>query len=73
MRRISIKVVTNARKCRIVEEGDKLKVFVNAAPIHGQANKSVIKALAAFYKIKKNNIHIVSGEHSRNKVIEIIE
>jgi|YelNatPaOPRAMG01_1025707.scaffolds.fasta_scaffold18709_4 uncharacterized protein (TIGR00251 family) len=69
--RVSILVIPNARKNEVVEEGDHLKVYVTAPPVHGRANEAVIEVLAEFFGVKKNKIRIIRGERSREKVVEI--
>ena len=71
--KISIRVIPNAKKSRVVEEEKSLKVYVTALPVDNKANKAVIKALADYFNTKKKSINIVKGMHSRNKVVEIEE
>ena len=75
--KISIKVIPNAKQNEIVEGGfDEsgariLKVRVNQPPEDGKANKAAIELLAKYLKVKKSAVSIISGETSRNKIIEI--
>ncbi len=48
-----------------------LKVKVSQPPEDGKANKAVIELLAEYFKVRKNAISIITGESSRNKIIEI--
>jgi len=68
---VKVLVVPNAKRDEVVEEGDHLKVYVTAPPVRGKANEAVIEALAGFFNVKKSDIRIVSGERSREKVIEV--
>jgi len=68
--RVSVLVVPNARKNDVVE-GDHLKVYVRAPPVKGKANEAVIEVLAKFFGVKKSDMRIISGERSREKVVEI--
>jgi uncharacterized protein (TIGR00251 family) len=68
--RVSILVVPNAERNEVVEE-DHLKVYVRAPPVKGKANEAVIEVLAEFFGVKKSDIRIISGERSREKVVEI--
>lgn len=68
---INIKVIPNAKKNEVIEEGDRLKVRVTAPAIDGKANKAVAEILAEFFKVKKRDIRIIRGEKTREKVIEI--
>ena len=71
MKLVNIKVIPNARKNEVIEEVDSIKVKVNSPAIEGKANKAVIKVLADYFNVKKNQISIVKGEKSRNKLIQI--
>jgi len=69
--KINIRVITNAKKSRIMEEENGLKVYVTALPVDNKANIAVIKVLADYFNTKKKSITIVKGSHSRNKVVKI--
>ena len=71
MKKIEIKVIPNARKNSVSEEGNILKVRVTAPAVDGKANKAIIELLSGFYRVKKRNIRIIRGERSREKLIEI--
>ncbi len=49
-----------------------LKIYLTAAPIHGKANKELIKLLSEKLSVSKNRINIIKGEKSKEKVIEIL-
>lgn len=51
--------------------GDTLKLSVSAPPEKGKANKAVVDLLARHFKVPRSAIRIVSGEASREKVVEI--
>ena len=75
--KISVKVIPNAKQNEVVDDvfdllGARiLKVKVNQPPEDGRANKAVIEILADYFKVKKSAVSIISGETSRNKIIEI--
>ena len=71
MRVINIKVIHKAKMNLVKEIKDGYKVYVTSPPEKGKANVAVIEQLSKFFKVKKYHINIVSGQHSRNKVIEI--
>jgi uncharacterized protein len=52
--------------------GSKLKIYLKASPVDGKANKDLIEILAKHFKVKKTDIHIVTGKKSRNKLVEIL-
>ena len=71
MKVLNVKVIPNAKKNDVSEERGRLKVHVRALPVGGKANKAMIKVLAEYFKTKKNDVRIISGEKSREKVVEI--
>jgi len=71
MKKLKIKIITNARKNAVVEEEGTLRVYVNAPPVDGKANKLVAEVLAEHFKVRKNCVKILRGEKSKEKIIEI--
>ena len=72
MQIIEVKVKTNAFKNEVkLIDNKKLFVKTTATPEKGKVNKQVILLLAKFYKISKNQLEIVRGLKSKNKVIKI--
>lgn len=70
--RIEIKVIPNAKENRIIEdENNFLKIRLTAQAINGKANKALIDILSKKYKVRKNQIKIINGEHSNKKILEI--
>jgi len=47
------------------------KIFVHSPPIDGKANTAVVEVLAKYFNVAKSNVKIISGEKSRNKIVEI--
>jgi len=70
--KINLKVIPNAKEERILEEGDRLRIYVKKQAFKGEANKALIELLARHFKVKKQNIRIVLGEKSKEKVVEIL-
>lgn len=68
---INIKVISKAKKNMVKQTKNGLKVYVTSAPEKGRANVAVINLLSEFLNVKKYHINIVSGQHSKEKVIEI--
>lgn len=52
--------------------GDALKVRLAAPPVEGKANEALVAFLAGRFAVPKRNVTIVSGEHSREKRVEIV-
>ncbi len=46
---------------------DYIKIRIRAKPVRGKANKALIKIIAKFLDIPKNNISIISGHKSNYK------
>jgi uncharacterized protein len=51
--------------------GDIIKIKLHAPPVGGAANEELIEVLSEEFGIKKRAIKIISGQSSKNKVIEI--
>lgn len=68
---LNIKVIPNAKKEQIKEEGNRLKVYLNAPALEGKANKALIGFLASHFNVKKSYVAILRGEKTREKVVEI--
>ena len=64
-KKISVKVITHAKKNEVVDDeidllGARiLRVRINQPPENGKANKVLIEVLADYFKIKKNSIEIL--------------
>jgi len=48
------------------------EVWVTTPAVDNQANESLIKLLAKYFKVTKSCIKIVSGATSKNKIVEIV-
>lgn len=71
-RRLNVRVIPNASRDEIVGEADGiLKIKLRAVPEGGRANKALCALLAKRHDCRARDIRIVSGEKSRNKVVEI--
>jgi uncharacterized protein len=69
---LNIKVIPNARKSSIAQEGDFWKVHLNAPAVDGKANEALIEALADHFKVRKSAVKILKGHRSRQKVVEVL-
>ena len=71
--KIKVFVKPNAKKQKVEKVAEtEYRVFVNAPPTEGKANEAVVKALASFFDIPKSAIQILTGLHSKIKMIEIL-
>ena len=80
--KISVRVTPNAKSSAKVVgknspieelEDGTFKVWLSSVPENGKANEELIALLSKHFGCKKNQVRIVLGETTRNKVIEIIE
>jgi uncharacterized protein len=71
-RRVSIRVIPRARRDEVGgERAGRLVVRTTAAPVDDQANEAVRKLIAEHFGVQVRRVDIVSGHHSRDKVIAI--
>lgn len=68
---LNVRVIPNARQNRVVEESNRLKVYLTAPPVEGKANKALIEFLAERLGVKRTKIRVIRGEKSRDKVLHI--
>jgi uncharacterized protein len=70
--RVDIRVKPGARKEAVGgTHGGALVVAVQAPPVDGKANDAVRLALARAFGVRKQDVVIVAGERSRDKVVEL--
>lgn len=68
--RLTVKVVPGSSRTEVVGAyGDMLKIKVAAPPEKGKANKALLEFLAKQLGIRKNELHIESGQTSCVKQI----
>ncbi len=71
--RLEVRVQPRTSRNQVVgEQAGALKVKLTAPPVDGEANAALIDFLSAYLKIPRRDIHIIKGETSRNKMVEII-
>lgn len=69
---LPLKVIPHASLDAVAGVFNKaLKVKVTKAPEDGKANKAVKKLLSSFFNLRKNQVSIISGQTSSNKVVRI--
>lgn len=70
---ISVSVIPKAKQTKVVELAENTyKMWISVAPEKGKANAEVISVLADYLGCKKNQLRIISGQTSRDKVLERI-
>lgn len=70
---VDIRVIPNAKRNEVLAASGRLKVYLTAPPIGGEANKALKEILADYFKVRKSSIRIIQGERARNKTVEIEE
>lgn len=69
---LNIKVHPRSRKQDVFRiDADTYKVHVVAPPSKGEANKELVKVMAAHFGLPVSCVHIVRGLTSRNKVVAL--
>jgi len=70
--KLQITVKPNAKEDRIEKlDEERFHLSVKEPPVQGRANRAVLRALAEYFGVSQNQISIVSGFTSRNKIVEI--
>lgn len=69
---VKVKVVTRAKRGRIEEFDQGLKICLTAPALEGKANKQLIVMLAKYYHTKSYNIKVIKGEKQKNKIVEVL-
>lgn len=69
-----ITVKPNSKKGPLIlEEGNKLTVFLREKPVDGEANAALIKVLSKHFDVSKSQVTIKTGARGRKKLIEITQ
>ncbi len=72
--RLSVVVTPRAARVRVERiDATHLRVAVTAPPHEGRANAAVVKAVAAFLDVAPSRVHVVRGQASRRKIIDVME
>jgi uncharacterized protein YggU (UPF0235/DUF167 family) len=70
--KINVHVKTKAREPGVsVIDATTLRVRVREAPERGKANEAVVAALADALGVPRSSVRIVTGGHSRKKLVEV--
>ena len=72
MGRLKLRIVPNAKRDEVVGEyGDAVKIKVAAPAVEGKANEALLEFVAEKLRVHRRGITLISGEKSRDKLIEI--
>ena len=70
--RFAVRVQPRASRSEIAGvHGDALKIRLSAPPVDGAANDALVELMADSLGVARRAVHIVSGEQSRSKVVEV--
>jgi len=50
--------------------GDRIRIRLAARAVEGEANRALIDFLSTRFRVRRQDIQIVSGEHARFKIVE---
>jgi len=68
---LKINVKPNSKTQKVVEDGEFLTILLNSKAIQNRANKELIQLIKKRLEISSNQIRIISGLKSSDKVILI--
>jgi len=68
---LRVNVKTNAKNQNIIKRNDFLSIFLKSKPVHNKANKELINLIKKKLKISSNQIQIISGLKTPDKLIKI--
>ena len=70
--RISVRAKPLSSQEKVQKVGENtFEVWVKEPPVHGLANMAIKNALADYFEVSHNQVRLVSGFSSRNKIFEI--
>ena len=68
---VKLNVKTDSKKQKIVNDDDFLTIFLKSKPIQNKANKELLNLIKRRLKISMDQIQIISGLKSHNKLIKL--
>lgn len=68
---LHLNVKPNSKKINIAENGKFLTIFLLSKPVKNKANKELVNILRKKLSIPSNQVQIVSGLRSNNKIIKL--
>lgn len=72
MGRLKLRIVPNAKRNEVTGvHGDALKIKIAAPALEGKANEALIEFVAEKLALHRRDITLISGDKSRDKLIEI--
>ena len=68
----SVTVKPGSAKDEVTRQGAEITVKTRKKAHDGEANAAVVELLAKHFKVGKTSIHILKGEKSRHKIVEVL-
>ena len=69
---VRVRVQPGAKKPGIVGyEAGVLRLKVSAPPLEGRANEAAVEAVAELMGVRRSQVSIMRGDHSRDKTIRV--
>ncbi len=68
---LKIHVTTNSKQTGIRKGEGRLEIKLKSKPLKGEANKELKELLSNFFGVPINNIKIIKGLKSKNKIINV--
>lgn len=70
---LQVKITPKSKNTELVEtmEDGTLKIRLKAVPERGKANEELIRFLSQHYKVKTDQIKLISGHSSTRKLLKI--
>ena len=69
---IKVRVVAGSKKEEVIlEKPNYYKIFVREKAKQNMANNRILEIIAGEYKLKPNQVRIVSGHHSPSKLLSV--
>jgi uncharacterized protein YggU (UPF0235/DUF167 family) len=68
---IKLNVKTNCKMQKVIVNDDFLTIFLKSKPIQNKANNELLSLLKSRLNMSSNQIQIISGSKSSNKIIRL--
>ncbi len=70
--RFAVHVQPRASRTEVAgTHGNAIKVRLSAVPVDGAANEALVTLLAGYFAVPARSVRVISGAHSRAKVVEV--
>lgn len=70
--RFAVRVQPKASRSEVAgTHGEAIKVRLTAPPVDDAANEMLVTLLAKYFAVAARSVRIISGAHSRSKIVEV--